>query len=72
MFDELGSKLDGALKKLRQRGVLTEPMIKEQVKEFEKAVKNQGQMRLAQHMGMMPKGGAPLKASGKRRRPKMR
>lgn len=51
---------------------ITEPMIKEQVKEFEKAVKNQGQMRLAQRMGMMPKGGAPLKASGKRRRPKMR
>ena len=57
-----------AIKELK----ITEPMLKEQVKEFEKAVKNQGQMRLAQRMGMMPKGGAPLKASGKRRRPKMR
>lgn len=51
---------------------ITEPLIKEQVKEFEKAVKNQGQLRLAQRMGMMPKGGVPLKVSSKRRRPKMR
>ena len=57
-----------AIKELK----ITEPMMKEQVKQFEQAVKNQGQMRLAQRMGMMPKGGAPLKASGKRRRPKMK
>lgn len=57
-----------AIKELK----ITEGMIKEQVKQFEQAVKNQGQMRLAQRMGMMPKGGAPLKASGKRKRPKMR
>ena len=38
MFDELGQKLDGALKKLRQRGVLTEPMIKEGLREVRRVL----------------------------------
>jgi len=38
MFDELGAKLDGALKKLRQRGVLTEPMIKEGLREVRRVL----------------------------------
>jgi signal recognition particle subunit SRP54 len=38
MFDELGTKLDGALKKLRQRGVLTEPMVKEGLREVRRVL----------------------------------
>jgi len=38
MFDELSSKLDGALAKLRQRGVLTEPMIKEGLREVRRVL----------------------------------
>jgi signal recognition particle subunit SRP54 len=38
MFDELGTRLDGALKKLRQRGVLTEPMIKEGLREVRRVL----------------------------------
>ena len=38
MFDELAKKLDGALKKLRQRGVLTEPMIKEGLREVRRVL----------------------------------
>jgi len=38
MFDELGEKLDGALKKLRQRGVLTEPMVKEGLREVRRVL----------------------------------
>ncbi len=38
MFDELGKKLDGALKKLRQRGVLTESMIKEGLREVRRVL----------------------------------
>ena len=38
MFDELGSKLDGALKKLRERGVLNEPMIKEGLREIRRVL----------------------------------
>jgi signal recognition particle subunit SRP54 len=38
MFDELGSKLDAALKKLRTRGVLTEPMIKEGLREVRRVL----------------------------------
>jgi signal recognition particle subunit SRP54 len=38
MFDELGTKLDGALSKLRQRGVLTEPMIKEGLREVRRVL----------------------------------
>lgn len=38
MFDELGTKLDAALRKLRQRGVLTEPMIKEGLREVRRVL----------------------------------
>jgi signal recognition particle subunit SRP54 len=38
MFDELGAKLDAALKKLRNRGVLTEPMIKEGLREVRRVL----------------------------------
>ena len=38
MFDELGSKLDDALKKLRQRGVLNEAMIKEGLREIRRVL----------------------------------
>ena len=38
MFDELGEKLDGALKKLRQRAVLTEPMVKEGLREVRRVL----------------------------------
>ncbi len=51
---------------------VTEGALKEQIKQFEKAVENQGQVKAAQRMGMMPKGGMPLSAGGKRRRPKTR
>lgn len=52
------------LKKLK----VTEPTIKEQIDQFEKALANRGQMKAAQrmgHQGMQHRG-------GKRRRPKMR
>jgi signal recognition particle subunit SRP54 len=38
LFDELATKLDGALKKLRQRGVLTEPMIREGLREVRRVL----------------------------------
>ncbi|HSM60129.1 MAG TPA: signal recognition particle protein [Longimicrobiales bacterium] len=38
MFDELSQKLDAALGKLRQRGVLTEPMIKEGLREVRRVL----------------------------------
>jgi signal recognition particle subunit SRP54 len=38
MFDELSRKLDTALGKLRQRGVLTEPMIKEGLREVRRVL----------------------------------
>ena len=38
MFDELGTKLDGALKKLRQRGVLNESMIREGLREVRRVL----------------------------------
>ncbi len=38
MFDELGTKLDSALGKLRKRGVLTEPMIKEGLREVRRVL----------------------------------
>ena len=47
---------------------ITEPSVKEQMKEFEKAFSNRGQMKHAQMGG---KGGA-IRPGGKRRRPKMR
>jgi hypothetical protein len=59
------------LKNLKELNV-TESALKEQIRQFEDAMKNQGQLKAAQRMGMMPKGGAPLKPGGKRRRPKMR
>jgi len=57
------------IKKLK----ITEPVIKEQMEMFEKAINNRGQMNVARSMGkqgmqMMQQGGG----SGKRRRPKMR
>jgi signal recognition particle subunit SRP54 len=38
MFEELGNKLDGVLAKLRQRGVLTEPMIREGLREVRRVL----------------------------------
>jgi signal recognition particle subunit SRP54 len=38
MFDELSTKLDKALARLRQRGVLTEPMIKEGLREVRRVL----------------------------------
>jgi signal recognition particle subunit SRP54 len=38
MFDELSSKLDGVLGKFRQRGVLTEPMIREGLREVRRVL----------------------------------
>jgi signal recognition particle subunit SRP54 len=38
VFDELGAKLDAALKQLRQRGVLTEPMIREGLREVRRVL----------------------------------
>jgi len=38
MFEELGQKLDGVLGKLRQRGVLTEPMIREGLREVRRVL----------------------------------
>src|SRR5690606_4532319 len=38
MFDELGSKLDEALAKLRQRGVLNEAMVKEGLREVRRVL----------------------------------
>lgn len=51
---------------------ITEPNIKDQVKQLERAVKDRGQLNAARRRGMMPKGGMPMKPGGKRRRPKMR
>ena len=38
MFEELSGKLDGVLSKFRQRGVLTEPMIKEGLREVRRVL----------------------------------
>jgi signal recognition particle subunit SRP54 len=38
MFDDLSNKLDGALAKLRQRGVLTEPMLREGLREVRRVL----------------------------------
>lgn len=56
------------LKRLKEFKV-TEPMLKEQIKEFEKAMGNSG---LAKSAGMMRKQGRQMQPGGKRRRPKMR
>lgn len=50
---------------------ITEPTIKDQLKEFEKALNNRGQMKAAQRMGGQ-KGAGAMRPGGKRRRPKMR
>ena len=49
---------------------ITESALKEQFKQFETAINNRGQMKLAQSMGM--KSGQMGMMGGKRRRPKMR
>lgn len=49
---------------------ITEPQLKEQFRQFETAIQNRGQMKVAQSMGM--KGGQMMMPGGKRRRPKMR
>lgn len=59
------------LKNIKELNI-TEASLKEQAKQFEKAVKDRGQLQAARRMGMMPKGGMPMKPGGKRRRPKMR
>jgi len=47
---------------------VTEPQIKAQIDQFQKAMKNQGQMKAAQHGNR----GQVMRPGGKRRRPKMR
>jgi len=49
---------------------ITESALKEQFKQFETAINNRGQMKLAQSMGM--KTGQGTVPGGKRKRPKMR
>jgi tetratricopeptide (TPR) repeat protein len=49
---------------------ITESQLKEQFKQFEAAIENRGQMKVAQSMGM--KTGQMMMPGGKRRRPKMR
>jgi tetratricopeptide (TPR) repeat protein len=49
---------------------ITETAIKDQVKQFEKALENRGQMKAAMRMGAP--GAAMMQPGGKRRRPKMR
>ena len=51
---------------------VTEGALKEQIKQFEKAIAQSGQMRAAQRMGGGRKGGNIMNPGGKRRRPKMR
>lgn len=48
---------------------VTEPMLKDQIKQFDKAMSQQGQMKMAQQSGMIQKGGVPLNPRSKRRRP---
>ena len=49
---------------------VTEPTLKDQIKQFEVAINNRGQAKLAQSMGL--KAGQSGMMGGKRRRPKMR
>ncbi len=52
---------------------VTESAMKEQIREFEKALTNRGQMKAATRAGMGRKGkGMPMNPGGKRKRPKMR
>ena len=48
---------------------VSEPGLRDQLKQFEKALSNRGQMK---HMAQGKKGGAMIQQGGKRRRPKMR
>lgn len=50
---------------------ITDPNIKEQLKQFEKALNNSGQLKAAGRMGGQ-KGSGVMRPGGKRRRPKMR
>lgn len=51
---------------------ITQQELKDQLKQFEKALTQQGQLKAAQRMGMVQKGGTPLNPRSKRRRPKMK
>lgn len=53
---------------------VTEGALKEQIREFEKALNNRGQMQAASRQGFGGRrgGGTPMRPGGKRRRPKMR
>ena len=52
---------------------ITDANIKEQLKQFEKALNNSGQLKAATRMGGGKKGGGMMmRPGGKRRRPKMR
>ena len=59
------------LKEIKSLNV-TEPALKDQIKQFQKAIRERGQLRAARRMGQMPKGGMPIKPGGKRRRPRMK
>ena len=48
---------------------VTEPTLRDQIKQFDKALSQQGQMKMAQQSGMIQKGGMPLNPRSKRRRP---
>ena len=56
------------LKNVKEMNV-TEPTLRDQIKQFDKAMAQQGQMKMANQMGMMQKGGVPLNPRSKRRRP---
>lgn len=56
------------LKNIKELNV-TEPMLKDQIKQFDKAMAQQGQMKMAHQMGMVQRGGMPLNPRSKRRRP---
>ncbi len=56
------------LKNIKELNV-TEPTLRDQIKQFDKAMGQQGQMKMAQQMGMVQKGGVPLNPRSKRRRP---
>ena len=51
---------------------ITDANIKEQMKQFEKALNNSGQLKAAGRMGGKRGGGMVMRPGGKRKRPKMR
>ena len=59
------------MRNLKQLKV-TEPTIKEQIAQMEKALGQQGQIKAATRMGAFRGGQMPIKPGGKRRRPPMR